>query len=309
METLARVILQGRLAAALIAAVLFLVSAFLPILGGVLLLVAAVPAVVVAWHAGARPVAEVGALAALVIGLVTQQVLAPLAWLGAFWAPVAGMALVLRRGPYFAWLALGTALVALAGLGVWVGLMGADPEALVRSWTIEVLRGWVEGRGLSQEEVQRIMRELEAQAVPMVAQFLPGLVAAGILVLWWVNVLLGLGLSAAAGPMPDLPGALRAFHAPDAALWLTIALGVLAWLGAGSAAGYWATNALVAVGLLFLAQGLAVVHSARLAFGMGAGWLVVFYLLVGLFAQLMLAVALLGLADVWADFRSKLKPR
>jgi uncharacterized protein YybS (DUF2232 family) len=306
-ERLARVILQGRLPAALIVASLFLVSTFLPLLGGVLMLVAAAPAAVLAWHVGARAVAEVGALAALVIGLATQQWLAPVFWLAAFWAPVGIGGLVIRQGPYFAWVAVGTALAALAGLGAWVALVGADPEAIVRGWTTEVLRGWVEQRGLSPERTQQVMQELQVQVVPTVSLLLPGLVAAGVLLTWWINLLFGLRLASAAGPMPDLGGALRAFRAPDAAVWLTVGLGALAWLGAGGASGYWAANGLMVIALPFFAQGLAVVHSARLAFGLATGWLVVFYILLGLFVQLMLAVALLGLADVWADFRNKLK--
>ena len=306
MEALARVILQGRLPAALIAAALFLVSTFVPLLGGVLMLVAAAPAAMVAWHVGARAVVEVGLLAALVIGLATQQALAPLFWLVTFWGPVALMALVLRQGPYFAWLALGTALVVLAGLGLWVALIGSDPQALVREWTTEVLRTWVEGRNLPADQTQRVMQELEVQVVPTVALLLPGLIAAGVLLLWWVNLLVGLRLAAVAGPMPDLAGALRAFRGPDAAVWLIVILAGLAWLGADAAYGYWAANGLMVLAMPFLAQGLAVIHSARLAFGVATGWLVVFYILLGLFVQLALAVVLLGLADVWADFRSKL---
>jgi uncharacterized protein YybS (DUF2232 family) len=305
-EALARVILQGRLPAALIVASLFLVSLFLPLLGGILLLVAAAPAAVLAWHVGGRPVVEVGALAALVIGLATQQLTAPLGWLLLLWGPVAAGALVLRHGPYFPWVALVSTLIGAAGLGIWVAGMGADPEATVQGWVTEVLRSWFEGRDLSQDQLQRVMQDMRAQVIPSVALFLPGMVAIGVVVLWWVNILAGLRLAAAAGPMPDLGGALRAFRAPDAGLWLVIAAGVLAWLGDG-AIGYWATNTVVVLAALFVAQGLAVVHSARLAFGVATGWLVVFYILMGLFVQLMLAVALLGLVDVWADFRSKLK--
>jgi len=305
-ERLARVILQGRLPAALIAASLFLLSLFVPLLGGLLMMVAAVPAAVVAWHVGARAVTEVGALAALVIGLATLQPLVPLSWLVTFWIPVAAGTLILRRGPYFGWLALGSTVLVLVGIGVWMLLVGPDAEAVVRDWTTQQLHSWVQGSNLPQGEVDSAMRELEGRVVPTVALVLPGLLASAILTLWWINVLAGLRLAAAAGPMPDLGGALRAFRVPDATLWLAIGLGVLAWLGAGGASGYWAANGLVVLSLPFLAQGLAVVHSARMVFNIATGWMVVFYILLGLFPQLGLAVVLLGLADVWADFRSRL---
>ena len=307
MQALVQVILQGRLPAALITAAVFLVSVFLPFLGGILVLVAAVPAAVIGWHMGGRQVTEVGLLAALVIGLATQQLVAPALWLAALWAPVAGGALILRSGPYFPWLALGSGGLALVGLGGWIVSLGGDPGSVVQNWVGEVLRGWIQSQDLPQEEAQRAIQDLEAQVVPSLAQFLPGIIASGVVVAWWVNLLGGLRLAAAAGPMPDLAPVLRAFRLPDTAVWVTIALGLVAWLGAANAGGYWAANALVVVALLFLAQGLAVIHSARLAFGIGGGWLVVFYILLALFVQLMLAVALLGLADIWADFRNKLK--
>lgn len=308
MATLARVILQGRVPGALFAAATFLLGLTLPPLGAAFWLVAGVPFVALAWHAGPRASGEVGLLAALIIGLATWSVWGPLGWLIGLWAPMTVGGLVLSRGPYFAWVALGSALVVLVGLGLAMILMGGDPEALVRARTMEAFRHLVDqAQGLEAGQRERVLQELETRVVPVAARFLPGVTAASLLALWWINWLIGLRLAVSVGPAPEIGPVLRAFRMPDATVWLAIGLGALAWLAAGGAAGYWATNALLPVALLFVAQGLAVIHTARLAFGIGTGWLVVFYILFGLFIQLMVAVALLGLADVWADFRSRLQ--
>ncbi|MFA9462319.1 DUF2232 domain-containing protein [Thiohalorhabdus methylotrophus] len=307
MTKLAQLILGGRLPAAVITAGLFLVATLLPLLGGLIGLVAAVPAVVIGWHVGGRGVLEVGLLAGALVGLATQSLLLPLFWLAAFWLPVGIAAVMLRRGPVFAQVGLVQTLLVLSGLGIWVLAVEGSPQALVADWVTGVLENWVDSRGLPEDQAQRVMGELHANVIPVLGRFLPGVIGAGVLITWWANLLGGLALAARIGENPDVADSLRAFRLPDASVWPMIALGVVAWLGAGGAIGYWAANGLLAVAMLFLGQGLAVVHSARLAFGWGQGWLVVFYILVGLFVQLTLAVALLGLADVWADFRNKLK--
>jgi len=305
-EAVARAILGGRLPASLIAAGLFLATIYMPVVGGLLGLVAAVPAALVGWKAGLQGLVEVGVIAGVIVALATLQPFAPVAWLAAFWIPVGAGVLLLRRGPYFAGVGLGMALVILGGMAAWVLSLGGSPEDLVRGWVSEGVRAWVEGRGLPEADTQRVMGRLQEDLVPLAARFLPGAIGAGILLTWGVNLLVGLRLAAAAGEVPELGPVLRGFRVPDSALWLVIALGVLAWLGAEGPLGYWAANGLIVMGMPFLAQGLAVVHSARLAYGLARGWLVFFYILMGLLTQLVLAVVLLGLADVWADFRSKL---
>ena len=306
MEAVARAILGGRLPAGLIAAGLFLATIHLPVMGGVLGLVAAVPAALIGWKVGPRGLVEVGLIAGVVIALATLQPFAPVAWLAAFWIPVGIGVLVLRRGPYFAGVGLGMALVILGGMAAWVLALDGSPEEVVRGWVTEGVRAWLENRGPPQTDPQEAVERLRQDLIPVVARFLPGALGAGILLTWVVNLLVGLRLAGAAGDAPELGPVLRGFRTPDSGLWLVIALGALAWLGGGGALGYWAANALVVMAMPFLAQGLAVVHSARLAYGLARGWLVFFYILMGLFVQIGLAVVLLGLADVWADFRSKL---
>ena len=306
MAALVRVILSGRLAASLVAAALFLITLLVPVVGGVAALAAAAPAAVIAWHVGGRGLVEVGLIGAALIGLATWQWLAPVFWLVALWAPVGAGALVLRRGPLFAPVGLGMVLAILGGLGIWTALLGGDPQALVQERVAEALRSLVTSQA-PQEEAGRVMEELRRDAIPTLGRFLPGIVGAGILLTWWVNVLVGLRLAGSVDALPELGDSLRSFRLPDSGVWLLVGLGLVTWLAAGTPLGYWAGNGLVVATMLFLAQGLAVVHAARLAFGIARGWLVLFYVLIGLFLQVVVAVILLGLADVWADFRSKIK--
>lgn len=61
---------------------------------------------------------------------------------------------------------------------------------------------------------------------------------------------------------------------------------------------------------VYLFQGLAVVHGVVAARGMGTAWLAGLYIL-GLLAlpQMVLALALLGVADAWLDFRARVASR
>ena len=164
------------------------------------------------------------------------------------------------------------------------------------------VRNMVAQLDLPAGERERILARARSETIPALASILPGVEAAGLLVTWWLNTVIGLRL--ALGGDPDLAAQLRAFRAPSAAIWAFI--GLVAFLGQGSAA-YWAANSLMPLGLVFLAQGLAVAHSARLAFGLGRGWLIGLYLGLGLMPQLVgLALAVIGLADFWTDFRERL---
>ena len=304
MDRLARLILRGRFPAGLIAAALFLATAFLPAIGGLLLLVAAAPAALIAWQVGVRGLLEAGGVAAVVIGLVSHGLAAPVLWLGALWLPVGLGAYFLRQGPHFAWVSLGMAGITLVAMAGVIGYLSPDPIQNVEqrlNGLLDQRLAQIEG---PEDQAQRAEAELES-VIPPVARVLPGSIAGGVLLFWWINLGVGLRLAAALEPIPDMGSALRAFRLPDSLVWALLGLGLLGWLAWPGGAAYWAFNAIGVLAVLYFAQGLAVVHAARLAFGLGRGWLVAFYVLIGILIQMVLAVALLGLADVWADFRRR----
>ncbi len=315
MSTLARAIIRGRLPASLIAAAGFLLAflllgggGLLSFAGALLLMGAGAPAVVIAWHIGLRGIAEVGALGGVIIGLALLQWTLPLIWLLGLWLPLAGAGLALRGGAFFSQVALILGLLVIAGLGLWtvgVALALGDPETLVQDRLNQAMTKLVQEQAQGAEARRQGLDQVRL-VVPILARFFPGAVGSGILAVWGGNLLVGLYLADRVGALPNWGSALRAFRLPDALIWLAIGLGGLAWIGDGTPIGYWALSSLLVIGILYMAQGLAVIHSARLAFGVARGWLVGFYVLFALFLQLGLAVALLGVMDIWADFRNRL---
>jgi len=68
----------------------------------------------------------------------------------------------------------------------------------------------------------------------------------------------------------------------------------------------WLYAMLMVMLMTFLYQGLAVLHRWT-STGKQKGWLVLLYILMVIFPQVLAAVAILGIIDNWADFRAKMK--
>ena len=65
-------------------------------------------------------------------------------------------------------------------------------------------------------------------------------------------------------------------------------------------------NIVIVLSLAYVVYGLAVTHGLVLKLGVGSGWLAMVYaLLVIVPPQVMMLLSLLGLADIWVDFRSR----
>jgi uncharacterized protein YybS (DUF2232 family) len=67
------------------------------------------------------------------------------------------------------------------------------------------------------------------------------------------------------------------------------------------------TNLALVLGTLYTVQGIALVHAVAFERQLSPAWLLLFYLLLLPFlSQLVMA---LGIADAWADFRARVRPR
>ncbi|MCK5092213.1 MAG: hypothetical protein KAR30_06760 [Gammaproteobacteria bacterium] len=67
-----------------------------------------------------------------------------------------------------------------------------------------------------------------------------------------------------------------------------------------------ALNIVIVLSLAYVVYGLAVTHGLVIKLGAGSGWLTIVYaLLVIIPPQVMLLLSLLGLADIWVDFRTR----
>ena len=69
-----------------------------------------------------------------------------------------------------------------------------------------------------------------------------------------------------------------------------------------------ATQLCIIVGVLFLLQGMAIIHAVMTAVSKGKIWLIAVYVLVIFVPQLVLVVVLLGLIDTFIDIRKRVSP-
>lgn len=300
MRSLAAFIMRGRSPAALVAAtsaVLFLVfPPFLVVSGAALALVTL--------RQGAIAGISVMALAGLAaVGLVTLvwgaawplvRVLAPC------WMAVWLLARVLRET-----VSLSRTFQVAAGLGA-AGLLSfyliwGDPVLWWPNVLESVRRGLVPASGGSATEGAG----LDALLVALKdwAPYLPGQVISALLWVVLAALLLGRWWQATLFN----PGGFRTeFH--NLRLGRPLAILTIAVFAIGVLAGWPPlSNVALILGALYTVQGIALVHAVSFRLQLSPAWLVLFYLLlVPLLSQ---AVMALGVADAWADFRQRIRPR
>jgi len=160
----------------------------------------------------------------------------------------------------------------------------------------------VESASLGQTTDQATLNEL-FELLESWAPFLPGQAAsAGLLSVltalllgrWWQALLFNPG-----GFRPEFHG-LR--------LGRPLAVLLLALFGGAMLSGWPVlTNAALVLGTLFTLQGIALVHALSFKLQLSPAWLILFYLLlIPLLSQVVMA---LGVADAWADFRTRVRSR
>ncbi len=297
MQALARFAMRGRSQAALVAATAAVLSV-LPFLGVVTSLISAGVVVLATLRHGATEGLLVTALAGLGGGLLAWLALGSpypaLGFLLFFWLPAWLLAVVLGWSRSLSLTVQLAAALAVLAFGV-VSLLGG---ALRDLWqrVLEPLRQLlVEAEVIDVAGSEAVMSQ--------VAIWLPGLLTFTIYALvvaslflgrWWQGLLYN-------------PGA---FGAEFRALRLHPAVGLLViafYLALLFTDAHWAVTMILMLGILMMFQGLAVLHALRRARNAHPGWLVGLY---GVFAIAFpfpqMAVAGLGLADIWVDFRRRL---
>ena len=178
------------------------------------------------------------------------------------------------------------------------GLMESGGQAWLDYWTRQtgaVVRAYQDS-GLSPESLEDVRYTLRL-AGQLIAHLAIGILACGALLVAWANQLLARRISP-----PEQRPALNTWRAPDRLVWVLIAAGAMMAL----LEGFWfwtGANLVIVLSLIYFFQGIAV-----LAF-----WLkkkntprllrVGIYLLVAVEIFLALLVALMGLFDLWFNFR------
>lgn len=295
MNAFAAFILRGPGQSASVACATLLLASVLPPLGW---LSAAVLALVMLqlgprafWYA-----AGIGLLALVAAGwLVLGHPLAVAIGACAVWLPAALIAWVLQHRAR-----LDDALLVACGLG-WLLVIGlhAALDAPAQWWQEALLQFMPPERVEADLDIPADrVRELFERAAPLMtgmlaASAVTGAIGSVLLARWWQAGLYH------AGAFGDEFRALRLGR---------VAATILALLCAASLALPGALlEGLTFVALaVYLFQGLAVAHGVVAARGMGAAWLAGLYIL-GLLAlpQMVLALALAGVADAWMDFRAR----
>jgi hypothetical protein len=189
----------------------------------------------------------------------------------------------------------------LAGVLGFYGVLG-DPaawwEGVLGRWEQELAALAPTGPAADRSTLDQVLELLKGWA-----PFMPGQMVSAALLF----VLLGLFLGRWWQALLFNPGGFRLeFH--ELRLGRPLAVLMLALFGAALLTGWMPlTNGVLVLGTLYTVQGVALAHALVFKLQLSSAWLLLFYLLlVPLLSQLVMA---LGIADAWADFRGRVRPR
>lgn len=136
----------------------------------------------------------------------------------------------------------------------------------------------------------------------LVARFWPGFAAASLLVLVWMNVWIGNRILERYGSVNFQFGDLSRWSLPEIIVWLVIlgaGLALLPYPGPQTAG----INLLIFFALAYLFQGLAIVSFYLKKYRFSRFKRILLYSLIWIQTYMIIIVALVGLFDIWADFR------
>lgn len=189
------------------------------------------------------------------------------------------------------WLRVGL-LAGAAGVGL------TDFLAQQAKLATEYLRPLVQSSGVGPEEAQRSLEEMAAAVVAV----LPGLHAALMILVGWLNALLLRRFDRDHGVAPWCK-----WRAPDAWIWVLLGSGFTAFL-IGGTPGRIGLNMLLPAAAVYFLQGMAVIHDLFETRRFPPLFRGITYALLLFQPPVMLVVAGLGAFDLWVDFRTRWAP-
>lgn len=180
---------------------------------------------------------------------------------------------------------------------------GVNPHALILEGIHASARRAVDvytKSGVTGKDLAALKRAME-QVARLLAVAYPSLLVVFLGAVAGINVLLVRRLGHRWGIA--LPGSdFAAFRLPEPIVWLVIAAGFSLFVPS-EAVHLVSYNLLTVLGALYFIQGLAVVVALFGRFALPAFARYILYLLIGIQPYLIIAVAVLGLFDIWGDFR------
>ena len=158
-----------------------------------------------------------------------------------------------------------------------------------------------EKSGLTGEDLQALQQGMK-QAGELIGRVYPALVLIGIGAIAGLNLLVLARLAARLNrPLPI--GDFRKFRNPDHLIWVVIAAGFALLLNSADVTTA-ALNVLIVTISLYSLQGLAIITHLFERFAVPRFARVIFYVLLALQPYLTVAVAVLGIFDLWGNFRT-----
>ena len=183
-------------------------------------------------------------------------------------------------------------------------VQGIDPHAAVvkeiSSW-IPQMTAFYEKVGYKGEELQTLQR-IAKDYIALIARIYPAIVLIGIGATAGLNLLALRRLAAGLGQALPV-GDLKKFRNPDHLIWFAIAAG-FALLITNSLVSTAALNLLVVTLSLYFLQGLAIILHFFDRFAVSRFFRAIFYVMLALQPYLAFAAALLGVFDLWGNFRT-----
>lgn len=158
--------------------------------------------------------------------------------------------------------------------------------------------------GFKGDELKALQEGMQ-QAGALIGRVYPALLVVSLAFIVGLNLLV---LTKLSGRLPALPAAgdFRSFKNPEQLVWVLIAAG-FAMLVKDQHVATAALNVLIVTIALYFIQGMAVISHFFARYAVPKFVRVIFYILLALQFYLVVAIAALGLFDIWGDFRSPKK--
>ncbi|HEY5975329.1 MAG TPA: YybS family protein [Geobacteraceae bacterium] len=291
----------------LLTLVLFLAYVMVPVAGFFPGLFTPLPGMFYACKRGAMAAALIVVLATTVL-LVLGERTVPLLYLLQYGVITLVVPALYRQGKGAARaivLAVGVnavlVLVLAGGYGV---ATGVDLKGLVLQGiqaNVKQAVGIYEKQGLKGEDLQLLTQGME-QAARMVGRVFPALALITLGAIAGLNLLF---LSRLSGRLPSLPefSPFQAYRNPEPLVWVVIVAG-FAMLLPAPAMSSGALNVLLVAGTMYFIQGLAILQYTLDRLATPRLLRIIGYLILAIQPYLVLPIAVLGIFDIWGDFRT-----